>query len=116
MQNQAYQRTALACFRLAHEYVNKTDPRTQLTDDERSVATCEIVCMLLHFLSRLFYQANPRTLEVRMSALATAALQIHTQEARNCVSLRDPSDPSLPPGYGADNRVVSRDQYEAARS
>jgi hypothetical protein len=113
--NDIYDTTASACFYLASDYIRRVNHEVPLRPRDHDVALCEVLCFLLHFLSRLLFDADPQSIDVRMSALSTAALQQFTRCARANVKQKT-FDPSLwPPEYGANNRIVTRQQADAAR-
>lgn len=128
MQDDPYFKAAAGCFGLARNYLRKPTLRDISLDvREYYQAVCEIVVFLLHLSDRLIFEAAPNSRNVRMDALVVAAIRVFAEEIRadpnipNAVDLLDrlptlPPELSLPPEYGANNTVVTRAQYDAARA
>jgi hypothetical protein len=109
----AYAKTAAACFDMAQNCVRSIVPNAALTYRQRKLAEYEVVCVLIHFLSRVLFDNDPAFINERMSAISTAALRVCTQAARDAIPL-PPSGPVTydPPDYGANNKIFTRELYE----
>jgi hypothetical protein len=114
MEEDPYVKTATACFQMGRYLVHRVAP-TSLDLQRRKVAECEVVCVLIHFLSRILFQLDRASIDARMSALSTAALRLYAQAARDSVPPPSNEPPVYdPPDYGANNTVVTREMYEQA--
>jgi hypothetical protein len=113
MDNDPYIKTADMCWQMARYLVHRAAHGSRLSQRQKKIAECEVVCVLIHFLNRILFQQDPSSSDSRMSSLATAALRLHTQGARNAVP-HPPSEPITydPSDYGANNKIVTREMYE----
>jgi hypothetical protein len=129
MQDDPYLNAAAGCFGLARNYMRKPTLGDTFRLDvcDYYQAVCEIVCFLLHMSDRMIFETAPKSRDVRMDALVLATVQVLAEEIRadpnvpyaaRVIPCRPtpPTESPLSPEYGANNQVVTRAQYDAARA